>query len=216
MPNRARLFVVPALLAGLLAGLVASPLVAQRAVAFDASIGISSAAQRHALSAWYPVAEFLGRVRLDLGVRATSYGRDAAPYTNRGTVSAGFPVTLSIPTAVVGLNAAVQADVLIAGPVSVGFNLDLAGFATGGSKSVGSLSASVQTGSLFLGGAPDVGALNSETYIAVRLTDGIVLRAGTSHYVTNYSVSNPLTPTAASVRYQKFADVPFVSVRLRF
>ena len=201
----------------LAAGSVASPLAAQStAIAWDASAGLSSASQRHAVSAWYPVAHFWDRLQLDVGVRATSYGGDAAMYSNRGTVSGTFPNTLTIATGVIGLNAAVQAEVRLVSSLSAGFNLDLAGFATGAAKSSGALSAKAQSASLFLGGSPDLGALNSETYVAWQLTDRVALRAGTSHYVTNYEASDPLGPSAASVRYQKFVTVPFVSVRMRF
>jgi len=194
-----------------------SPLAAQRApIAGDASVGLSAGSQRHALSAWYTAASLWGRVSLDVGIRATSYGGDAGLYNNRGTISGTFPNTLSISPGVVGLNAAVQTSVRVIGPVSAGFNLDLAGVATGATAIVGSLRASVPTGSLFLGGAADLGALNSETYVAVRLTDRLTLRGGTSHYVTGYAVSDPATPGAPSVRYQKFVTVPFVAVAFRF
>ena len=201
----------------LVAGAAAPNLAAQSSsIAWDASVGLSSGSQRHAVSAWYPVAHVWDRLQLDVGVRATSYGGDAAIYSNRGTVSGSFPSTLTITTGVLGLNAAVQAEVRLVSSLSAGFNLDLAGFATGATKASGALSAKAQSGSLFLGGSPDVGALNSETYLAWQLTDRVALRAGTTHYVTNYEASDPLAPTAASVRYQKFVTVPFVSVRVRF
>ena len=198
-------------------GGTASPLAAQHgSIAVDASIGLSSNSQRHAVSAWYTVASAWDRVSLDVGLRATSYGGDAGLYNNRGTISATFPNTLSISPGVVGLNAAVQTSVRLIGPVSAGFNLDLGGVASGASRTLGSLTATVQTGSLFLGGAADLGALNSETYVAVRLTNRFALRGGTSHYVTNYAVTDPATPGAPAIRYQKFVTVPFVAVAFRF
>ena len=100
--------------------------------------------------------------------------------------------------------------------VSVGFNLDLAGFATGASKTTGTLTARVPSGSLFLGGAGDLGALNSETYVAVRLIDRIALRVGTSHFVTNYSVREPAKVATPDVRYQKFETMPFLAIAVRF
>ncbi len=116
----------------LVAAVYGSPLTAQRAsITADASIGLSGGLQRSAVSGWYPVAEIWQRVTFDIGLRATSYTRDAVTYTNRGTVSVAFPSGLSLPTGVLGLTLGVQAKVRLIDRVSVGFNLGVAGFATG-------------------------------------------------------------------------------------
>ena len=201
----------------LVAAVYGSPLTAQReSITADASIGLSGGLQRSAVSGWYPVAEVWQRVTFAIGLRATSYTGDGRTYTNRGTVSDSVPSTLSLSTGVLGVNLGVQAKVRLIDRVSVGFNLDVAGFATGASNTTGRLTASVQSGSLFLGGAGDLGALNSETFVAVRLTDRIALRGGTSHFVTNYLVRQPSKVATPDVRYQKFETVPFLAIAVRF
>ena len=40
-------------------------------------------------------------------------------------------------------------------------------------------------------------------------------RAGMSHYVTDYTVTDRVAPGRPSSRYQKFQSVPFVAIALR-
>ena len=189
---------------------------AQLIGAADASVGIGSGRQRLAVSAWRPVFDVLDRVTLSAGLRLTGYTGDAGTYTNRGTTGGSFAPTLSIAPQVYGINLAVAADVKVYGDFSAGFNLDLIGAATGADRLSGTLVAKPQTGSLFAGGSPDKGALNSETYIAWHALPTLTVRAGTSHYVTNYDVSDPLAAGSPSTRYQQFVTVPFVAVTFKF
>ena len=194
---------------------LALPASAQRLIAVDASIGVGDGAQRIAVSAWYPVATIADRLTLSGGVRLTSYMGSAGTFTNRGTVSGALTPTLALSPAVVGLAVAVQAELAVVGPLGVGFNIDLAGGALGADRTVGTLTATVQRGSLLLGGSPDVGALNSETYVTWAIAPTLAIRAGTSHYVTNYDVRDA-TGGGPTAKYQQFKTVPFVALRWRF
>ena len=189
---------------------------AQLLGAADASVGIGSGNQRLAVSAWRPLTNVLDIVTLSYGVRLTSYTGDAGAYTNRGTTAGLFAPALSIAPQVVGINLGAAVDVAIWGDFGAGFNLDLIGVATGPERTSGTLVAKPQQGSLFAGGSPDKGALNSETYISWHALPTLIVRAGTSHYVTNYDVSDPLVTGSASTRYQRFVTVPFVALTFKF
>lgn len=189
---------------------------AQLIGALDASVGLGSGAQRLAVSAWRPVFNVLDRVVLSAGLRITSYTGEAGTYTNRGTASGSLTPTLSLSPQVYGINLAVAADVTVFGDFGVGFNLDLIGAATGANRVNGTLLAKPQSGSLFAGGSPDKGALNSETYLSWHALPTLTVRAGTSHYVTNYDVTDPIAAGSPSARYQKFVTVPFVALSFKF
>ena len=77
------------------------------------------------------------------------------------------------------------------------------------------MSAKPQAVSYFGYGSADHGALNSEFFASLRLTPRVRVRAGLSHYVTNYTVTDTAAPGAPSSRYQTFQTVPFVAVSLR-
>lgn len=196
--------------------LIAREAQAQRLVAFDVSVGANSGGQRIAAGAWLPLATLLDRITLSGGARLTSYHGESGSFGNHGTVTAALTPTLSFPSQAVGLAIAVQAEVAIVGPLSAGFNIDLAGVAVGGDQSVAGLTARVQRGSLLLGGSPDVGALNSETYVAWAFAPTFTLRAGTTHFVTNYEVRDPSSPGVPAAKYQQFKTLPFVAVGWRF
>ncbi len=189
---------------------------AQRLVALDASAGADAGGQRVAVSAWLPLTSILDRLTISGGARLTTYTGDGGLFTNRGTRTGALAPTLAFPTNVVGLALAVQAELAVVGPLSVGFNIDVGGIALGGDQRVSGLTPKVQRGSLLLGGTPDVGALNSETYVAWAVVPTVTVRAGTTHYVTNYDVTDAAASGAPTAKYQSFRTVPFVAVSWRF
>jgi hypothetical protein len=96
----------------------------------------------------------------------------------------------------------------------VGANLDLIGVAVGPRRLAGALVAKPQAFSYFRYGSADHGALNSEFFAALRVAPRVRIRAGLSHYVTDYVVTDAAAAGAPSRRYQKFESVPFVAVTL--
>lgn len=183
-------------------------------MALDASVGAKNGAQRYALSAWHPIFNLARRVRLGLGLRASAYEGDAVDYTNRNTARGNLAARLAIDPAVYALDVAVFGEVDVAKRLGLGVNLDVLGLATGPRRTAGPLEAKVQTGSYFLFGTSDRGALNSEYFALIHVAPRVTIRAGVSHYVTDYTVTDHATAGSPSSRYQKFETVPFVAVRL--
>jgi hypothetical protein len=135
------------------------------------------------------------------------------PYRNRGTVQGNLTPNLDIDPGVVGANLAVAGEVRF-GPVVLGANLDLAGVGGGAGWRQGDLEGKPETASLFRYGTADRGALNSEFYGAFHLSSRVALRAGASHYVTNYVVTDAAAAGRPSARYQRFETVPFAALRV--
>ncbi len=193
-----------------------SPLAAQLpALSLDASVGAKSGAQRVAASVWYPVAHLGGRLDLRLGVRGSAYAGDPIDYTNRGTVQGSLVPSVTIDPAVYALNGAVYGELRLSDPAALGANLDLVGVAVGPARTAGSLAEKPQAFSYFRYGSADHGALNSEFFVSLRVASRVRVRAGVSHYVTNYTVTDTVAAGAPSSRYQRFQTVPFVAVTLR-
>ena len=200
----------------LCAATFAAPLAAQRPrIALDGSVGAKSGAQRAAVSAWYPAIMLAGRLHLGVGARLSVYAGAPIGYSNRGTIQGSRASNLTIDPAVYGLNGAVFGELRLLRSVAFGANLDLVGLATGPTRTVGALTAKPQAGSYFQYGSADHGALNSEFFLSLRVAELVQLRAGMSHYVTNYTVTDPGTSGGPSSRYQKFQTVPFVAVTVR-
>lgn len=193
-----------------------APLAAQRpSISLDASVGATGAAQRAAVSAWRPVVHFAGDLRLGLGVRVSAYAGEPTDYTNRGTVQGSLPPSATIDPSVYALNGAVFGELGLSDHVALGANLDLVGVATGPTRTAGTLVQKPQAFSSFRYGSADRGALNSEFFVSLRVASRMRVRGGVSHYVTNYTVTDPATAGAPSSRYQRFETVPFVAVNLR-
>ncbi len=196
--------------------LLGAPSAAQQPwIALDASVGGTGSAQRAAVSAWYPVLRLTSRLHVGLAGRVSAYGGDPADYTNRGPVQAGLPASVTVDPAVVALNAAVFGELGLIHRIALGANLDLLGIATGPTRTVGSLVEKPQRFSYFRYGSADHGALNSEFFLSFRATARVRLRAGVSHYVTNYTVVDTAIGAAPESRYQRFETVPFLAVSLR-
>jgi hypothetical protein len=197
------------------ASLVPSLAAQRSANSFDISLGASGDVQRAAATAWLPVFAPSERVHAGMGIRATAYAGKPVVYENRDLAQGGLVSTLPIDPAVYALTVAVFGEGNLGRSVAIGANLDLAGLATGPDRSVGALRATPQVGSYFQYGHADRGALNSEFYLALRLGPRLRLRAGMSHYVTNYIVTDPSTAGDLSSRYQRFVTVPFVALSVR-
>jgi hypothetical protein len=189
------------------------PGLAQARLTIDASVGAGGDAGRAAVSVWRTVLRGPLRARASLGLRASGYVAMASPYQNRGTSQAGLAPTLAIDPGVIGVAAAIAGDIPV-GPLSLGANLDLVGLSAGSRWTQGSLEGEPQRISLFQNGPADRGALNSEFYVAFRVGARLVIRAGASHYVTNYEVTDTGAPGRPSARYQRFETVPFAALRI--
>jgi len=193
-----------------------APLTAQVAPrALDMSVGARGGAQRAAVSAWYPVVQLAGRLHVGVLARVSAYGGDPIAYRNRGTVQGALASSLIIDPAVYALNGAVFGELGLLAPIALGANLDLVGVATGPTRTAGPLTMKPQALSYFRYGSADRGALNSEFFVSMRVAPRLRLRAGLSHYVTDYTVTDTGASGAPGSRYQKFQTVPFVAVTLR-
>jgi hypothetical protein len=215
MSGASRWCLYRSLVCGVCAAGLATPLAAQHPMNLDASLGATGSAWQASVSAGMPLLGGTGRIRAGAGVRLSAFGGDPATYTNRGTVQGGLVAGLGIDPAVFALNAAVFADVRLARGLTLGANLDLAGVAAGPRRTMGALRAKPQTASYFGYGSNDHGALNSEFFASVRLAPRLRLRAGLSHYVTNYVVTDAAATGAPSHRYQRFETVPFIALGLQ-
>lgn len=203
-------------LTALCATTLAAPLAAQHSpISLDASVGAKGGTQRAAVSVWYPMVHFAGRLHLGLGARVSSYRGDPIDYTNRGTVQGSLASTVSIDPAIYALNGAVFGELDLTNLLALGANLDVIGVAAGPTRTAGSLSEKPQGLSYFRYGSGDHGALNSEFFVSLRLAPGVRARGGVSHYVTNYTVTDAAAVGAPRSRYQRFQSVPFIAVRLR-
>lgn len=172
----------------------------------------AGAARRHAVFAG-------GRLLLGYGARASlQTGRvELYPVRVDGAVD-----RLTVHDAhLASLNANVHAAVKLGGPIEAGFNLDVAGASVGASQSASYRSsptaapagvrASPSAGNLFLFGSNDRGSLNSEFYASWRVSPAFSLRAGLSHFLTEYRAEREL---ASGTRlFRRFSNLIFVGVR---
>lgn len=184
-------------------------------LALDASVGAGNGARRDAAALWYDAASSLARVRLGVGIRASRYAGDRITYENRGTVRGRLTPDVAIDPLVLGINAALLGEFALAGRLAFGANLDLVGLATGPTRTTGSLTAKPEAVSSFRWAVRDRGALDSEFYVGAPVAGRLHLRAGISHFVTNYTVTDATTGGSSRSRYQRFQTVPFVAVRVR-
>lgn len=202
-------------LAALCAATLWTRLAAQTPLSLDASVGAKGGAQRAAVGVSFPVVHLGGRVHAGVLARVSVYGGDPIGYLNRGTVQGGLASSLTIDPAVYALNGAVFGEFGLINTLGLGANLDLVGIAAGPTRRAGSLTQKPQAFSYFRYGSADHGALNSEFFVWLRVAPRVRVRAGLSHYVTDYTVTDAAAAGAPSSRYQKFQTVPFVAATLR-
>ena len=146
-----------------------------------------------------------GRFQAGLGLRGSYYFADKLALDRQGD-SDNFP--LQVPRPRLGaVNAAFHVRALVAGPLRVGFNLDLAGISFGPERLGGYERLIIQvppvarptSGNLLLGGSKDRGSLNSELYASLALPAGLSVRVAYSHLVTGYE--------AEGSRYRRFRNL---------
>ncbi len=184
------------------------PAQAQR-LEWDGSVGVSRDAWRAATTGLWRVE--VGRsLRLGIGARLSRYGGETSSYRSPDeNRPAALPLRVRLAPSVWGLNLAVEGQVRVFGPMTVGANLDLAGIATGSTRRDSGLKLEPARGSLFIYGDRDRGSLNSEFFLGLQTGRALALRAGVSHYVTGYRG----TAGGESTRYLRFDTVPFLAVR---
>jgi hypothetical protein len=181
-------------------------------LAFDVSAGATGQARRVAATVSYSLFRPARWLDLGIGARFSAHFGDVVDYENRDAITIALPARLPIDPAVYAMNLALFGEVRLARWAFLGANLDVLGAAVGPPRRSGARTAKPQTLSHFAYGTNDHGALNSELYLAARLGASVDLRAGLSHYVTNYIVTAPGEPDA---RYQRFESAPFLAVRWR-
>jgi hypothetical protein len=101
--------------------------------------------------------------------------------------------------------------------LEAGFNIELIGFAFGtdreGIADGGeTIALEPEPFSLLLVGTNDLGSLNSEFFVAYKMSDRVWLRANLSHTVVNYL---PIGPEETETRYQRFFDYPTLGVQFQ-
>ena len=151
-----------------------------------------------------------GRFQVGLGLRASHYFAGSSLLDNQ-TTAGGAGIQVWDPR-LTALNAAFHVRARVAGPVRLGFNLDVLGASFGPARSLEApgLGAGAQAqvspvrGNLLLGGTRDRGSLNSEFYAAVALPQGLSLRVGWSHIVTAYATD--------ADRYRRFRNLAALGV----
>lgn len=160
-----------------------------------------------------------GRFQAGLGIRATEFFGAQATYGPQDTET---PVLTALPVVqprLLALNAALHLRARVAGPVGVGFTIDLAGVTLGPARDLGPLPATApdvrgpaaprpMRGNLLRGGVADYGSLNSEFYVSIRATPRFSFRGGASHAVTSY--------VFAGDRYNRFVTIGLLGVTYAF
>ncbi len=169
-----------------------------------------------------------GRLQVGLGVRGTHFFADEATYDGqnvRENSANQSQYTLYVPSPrITALNIALQLRARVAGPVRVGFSIDLAGLSTGPER-VGRADGTLfniapnRAGTrpvrqnLLLGGNRDRGSLNSELYAAVDLPRNFSLRGGYSHLVTAFEQYAFLDDAG---RYRRFSNLAVLGLNYEF
>ena len=74
-----------------------------------------------------------------------------------------------------------------------------------------SVEAAPASGNAFLYAANDRGSLNSEFFVAWRIRPTVLLRAGLSHILTEYRLSED--PGSGARRYRRFSNLAFAALR---
>lgn len=168
--------------------------VTRHATVVDLTVGVGPLQNSVSAAAWRLWGlDPAGRYQVGLGAR-TSYFYEGGEYDGQ-TAPADYRLSV-FDSWIVALNVAMHLRARIAGPVDVGFNLDLAGVSFGPASpavaknpafpnayKLNATALPVRT-NLLRGGAHDRGSLNSELYAVVFLPHGLGLRAGYSHVVT--------------------------------
>lgn len=162
-----------------------------------------------------------------LGVRVASYfGRDNVSFStaDAGLIRSNRTNILSISgaqTNSVNLSFHLKGEILPG--FELGFDIDLIGFGFGNSRVgiynstdaslAGPQAAHASSFNVFLGGKPDREQLDSEFYAAYWLNDHWALRAGFSHFISEYTTDNALD--YGNNRFRHSANLGFIAVAYR-
>lgn len=148
-----------------------------------------------------------GRFQAGVGARATVFFLPDQAYRGQ-TVSAENSLRVAASN-IVTLNTALHLRARVAGPVRVGFNIDLVGVSLGSNPSsqqfepmgskVGMGSAEPVRTNVLLGGRRDRGSINSDFYASADVSPTLSIHAGFSHVVNAYELDGQ--------RFQHFANL---------
>jgi hypothetical protein len=130
--------------------------------------------------------------------------------------------TLRISVAPIALNVAVHLGYLLTDRVQAGFNIDLFGYSTGGSRSgiytenatapaegVNARAASIN---IFQGGSQDRGNLNSQFFLMWAFSDRHAIKAGLSHQRVEYKTDTKLASNTN--RFSTFSNLVFIGAQI--
>jgi hypothetical protein len=192
----------------------------------DLAAGVGDGVATGAIS-WNHVHELLPRVSAGLGARfATFAGTSRQRYGTapKDLVDAGRVHDLRVRAPLASsLNLAVVGTVRLFRGIEAGLDIDLLGVAFGASRGAisaspdprfsGEVRADVPALNAFLVGARDRGQLDSGFFLAFWPTDRLVIRAGLSHFVTEYRTERALDD--GNRRFRLSANLGFVAVGWR-
>jgi hypothetical protein len=200
--------VVLAMLAALLPAFTASAQLAgppRHATLVDLTGAAGSELYYTALAGWrlWGLAQG-GRLQAGLGGRVTYFWGPANELDRQN--GAAPPAALVVPQPrLLALNLALHLRARVAGPVRLGFNLDLLGASFGPGRTAETTSSAAipevrpVRNNVLLGGLADQGTLNSELYASLALPHHLSVRGGWSHVVTAYEVND--------TRYRRFRNL---------
>ncbi|GAA4358719.1 hypothetical protein GCM10023185_24630 [Hymenobacter saemangeumensis] len=154
-----------------------------------------------------------GRFQAGLGGRVSYFWSGRNEFDNQNGPGKAALLTVEEPR-LLAFNVAFHVRARVAGPVSLGFNLDMLG-ATFGPDRSGMLLPDMPFqrpprpvwNNLLLGGTADRGSLNSEFYASLALPHRLSLRGGWSHIVTAYEVDG--------TRYRRFHNLAVLGISYR-
>lgn len=192
----------------------------------DLAVGVGDSRYTGAIS-WNHVYEWLPRIGAGLGARfATFAGAGHNRYTTapKGLIDADRVHELDVHAPLTSsFNLQLIGTVRLFRGLEAGFDLDLVGVAFGPGRRAISRSpdpglAGVQRVNVarfdaFLWGSRDRGQLDSEFFLAWWATDRLVLRAGLSHFVTEYRTERRLDD--GNDRFRQSRTLPFLAVGWR-
>jgi hypothetical protein len=163
------------------------------------------------------------KLRAGLGLRGTlEVGTLNLTPQDAKFVPASVKDTLRISVAPIALNVAVHLGYLISDRLQAGFNIDLFGYSTGGSRSgvytenatsaaepVNAKAASIN---IFQGGSSDRGNLNSQFFLMWALSDRHAIKAGLSHQRVEYKTETEMASNTN--RFHTFSNLVFIGAQI--
>lgn len=191
---------------------------------FDVSYGFGTEGMLQSTS-WKPNWGFFygNRLRIGPSLRHSFFWGDDSVSLKRvdGKKVSSNPVSLDLDTPKShSINAGFEVYYALWDRFEFGMNLDLVGTSLGREETAtyrsGTLSsetADVPPFNLFLYGKRDIGHLNSEFFLGYRCENGIGLRAGLNHFLTEFESARSLD---GEDRFRRFLNFYFASLSYRF